>query len=75
MPRPKRTEERTRLNLDLTERVRDRLERLRDETEADSLTEVIRRALHVYDVMVHGAKNGTIILRKPNGEEIQLLLI
>jgi hypothetical protein len=38
-----------RLTLELNETVRDRLEELRDEVKADSLTEVIRRALALYD--------------------------
>lgn len=52
MPRPASKEARVRLNLDLPERVRERLERVRELSEADSLTEVIRRALTVYDTLL-----------------------
>lgn len=44
-PSPKKS----RLNLEMSQSVRRRLESLRVRTEADSLAEVVRRALAVYD--------------------------
>ncbi|NIN67546.1 MAG: ribbon-helix-helix protein, CopG family, partial [Anaerolineae bacterium] len=41
-----------RLNLDLPPGSKARLERLRDSTEADSMSEAIRRALALYDAAV-----------------------
>lgn len=46
-----------------------------EETEADSLTEVIRRALAVYDVLwEEKRKGGTTIIRNGTGEK-ELILI
>jgi hypothetical protein len=57
-----------RLTIDLPARSRERLERLREETEADSLTEVIRRALAVYEQLQRTQRHGgAIILRSRNG--------
>jgi len=39
------------MNLDMSQAVRDRLERLREDTDAESLADVIRRALAVYDLL------------------------
>ena len=51
MPRiPKKTKVK-RLNLELASKVRARMELLRDETGAHSLTEVITRSLAVYDYL------------------------
>ena len=76
MPRPASKEAKVRLNLELPERVRERLERVREMSEADSLTEVIRRALTVYDALLtttreEGAK---VMLRNADGTEKELLI-
>lgn len=76
MPRPPRTREKTRLNLELTRTVRDRLERLKDMSEADSLTEVIRRSAAVYEVLLEQREKGAeTIVRYPDGEERSVLLL
>ncbi len=49
MPRLAKNVGTRRLNLELTDQVRDRLELLRDEMGADSMTEVIRRSLALLD--------------------------
>ena len=51
MAREARNEARVRLNLDLSERTREQLEDLRKMTNADSMSEVIRRALCIYDYL------------------------
>lgn len=52
------------------------MERLRVATEAESLTEVIRRALAVYEVLVEvSGGNRQVILRSKTGEEQSLLLL
>jgi len=58
MPRSANTEAKVRLNLELPERVRERLERVRVMSEADSLTEVIRRAMSIYDTLLTTSKEG-----------------
>jgi hypothetical protein len=49
--------------------VRKQLENLRDQTTADSLAEVIRRALAVYDILRQAtAKGGAIYIRAEDVE-------
>ena len=76
MARRASTTEKVRLNLNLSKRVNDRLEELRDETDADSITEVIRRSIAVYDHLLseHKDNKAEIVLRLANGEERQLVL-
>jgi hypothetical protein len=75
MPRPANTEARVRLNLELPERVRERLERVRVMSEADSLTEVIRRALSVYDTLLTTAlEDGGQIILRVDGKERELII-
>ncbi len=75
MSRPVNKEARVRLNLDLPKRTRDRLERVREMSEADSLTEVVKRALSVYDVLLTAKfeRNGRILLKTSDGESELLL--
>ena len=62
MPRiPKKTKVK-RLNLELAANVRTRMEQLRDESGAHSLTEVISRSLAVYDFIWKQKKNGGKLL-------------
>ncbi len=77
MPRPASKDAKSRLNLEIPERVRERLERDQNLSGATSITEVIIRALSVYNALlttVHetGAK---VIVRKPDGTEQELLLL
>ena len=76
MARPPRNRQQVRrLSLEMNEAVRDRLEELRDRIHADSLSEVIRRALSVYDLLaVEHAKGARPILRYKNGNERELIL-
>ncbi len=52
MPRPLNKEARVRLNLAVSPTVKKRLEDLQSRTDADSLTEVVRKALLAYDRIV-----------------------
>lgn len=45
--------QKTRLAVDVPPAVKERLERLRVQTEADSMSEVVRRALAVYELLVN----------------------
>ncbi len=75
MPRIARNKVTKRLNLEMSEQVRKRLERLRDETDADSLAEVFRTAIAVYDFVWDQKRQGhQIFTRTPTGDqEIHLL--
>ena len=71
MPRAKRSEGRFRLNLEMPESVRDKLESMRRRIEADSRTEVIRRALALYDLLLeHSQQGSSIIVRTKDGKGI-----
>jgi len=52
MPRTKVHEKRVRLSLNTSEKLRKRMEALRKRTEADSLHEVIRKAIDCYEAAV-----------------------
>lgn len=76
MPRPKRADPKVRLNLELSEPTRDRLERLRVATEADSMTEVIRRALSLYEMVLTASNEGAQTIRRDaDGTERNLLVL
>ena len=67
---------RKRLSLDLTPQVKLRIENLRDITEAESITEVIRRALACYELLCEAQASGkSIFIRDANGEESSLILL
>lgn len=75
MPRLKRPEA-VRLNLEVAPAVRERLEKLRESTGAESLTEVIRRSLAVYEILIElGGTKAEIIIRDKAGAERPLLLV
>lgn len=55
--------------------VRDSLEQLRDETNADTLTEVIRRALALYEFAWKARKKGAkLVLHEVDGSERDLVV-
>jgi len=69
MPRIPKNRQIRRLTLDLSEQVRTELDELRELTQADSLVEVIRRALQVYAFVCKAkASGGKLILRDDDGE-------
>ena len=64
------TNERIRLNLAITPTVHDRLQRLREMSDSESVTEVVRRAMAVYDlVLSHMSDGGQIVLRHKDGSD------
>ena len=68
--------EKVRVNLEVDPRVRDRFEHLQRDTDAPSLTEVFRRALQVYEMVVAHEKNsGTFILRHSDGAEERMIIL
>lgn len=75
MPRIPTGEGKSRLNLEVSARTRMRLEQLRMLTEADTLVEVVRRALQVYESLWLALRNGkTLIVRSPDGTEEKITL-
>ena len=66
------TEKKRRLTLKIPTATSDRLEDLQEKTEAESLTEVIRRALLIYEFLL--TKNAECILRFPDGTEKNLII-
>ena len=76
MPNSKTTLKRKRLSLDLTPQVKLRIENLRDITEAETITEVIRRALASYELLCEAQASGkSIFIRDVDGEESALILL
>ena len=76
MSRPKRTTAKVRLNLEVSENMKARLEQLRDETYADSMSEVLRRALEVYEFVRKESQNDSaLIIRSAAGRERQLKIL
>jgi hypothetical protein len=76
MARPKHTEPRVRLNLEISQALRDRIERLQHTMEADSITETIRRSCAIADELVNATKRGdVVVLRDGNGNEKTIVLV
>lgn len=58
-----------RLNLVLPERSVERLEALKERTDASSVTEVVKNALMTYEALADHLSNGVVFCgRRPNGE-------
>jgi hypothetical protein len=69
-------DERVRLNLELARDVHDQLQKIQTVTGAASLTEVIRRALALYDVVIeHTNERGKVVFKYPDDSEETLRLI
>ena len=64
-----------RLNLIVPERAMDRLEWLRDRTDAASHTEVIRQALFVYEQLVERVSEGSKLMEKTASNQLLPLAI
>jgi hypothetical protein len=74
--RPPSEGKRVRLNLELPERARERLERVRAATEAESSTAAICRALIVYEALLEAkAKGARLVIVHKNGREETLVLL
>jgi len=64
-----------RIQLDVTQPMTELLERLTEETGATTRSEVIRRAISIYAVLVDEQKNGCKIeLAAPDGKVMRVLL-
>ena len=70
MPRPAKKFPTRRLNLEMSNSVRKKLEKLQQQTEADSLAEVIRRSLAVYDFLwSEKRKGGKLVIKSSDGDK------
>ncbi|MHC4403173.1 MAG: ribbon-helix-helix protein, CopG family [Planctomycetota bacterium] len=75
MPRTAKPFATCRLSLEIPEDARKNLEALRDKTQADSLTEVIRRALAVYDFLWNEKNKGAkLVVNGADGQKELVLL-
>lgn len=76
MPRPASIQKRSRLTLELDVPVRERLETLRALTHAANVTEVIRRALALYDTIVALGEDREVrlVVKDKDGNVESLLL-
>lgn len=75
MPRTKRNDS-VRINLEVAPAVRDRLERLKETAELESITEAIRRALAIYEKILELNRDGDeVVIRFRDGTEKPLLII
>ena len=79
MPRPPKSkdpkDQPRRLSLAVSPLVSERLESLRVRTDAESLTEVIRRALTYYDHLVDVQKSGGRIIIEQDGKQKELRVL
>ncbi len=58
------------------ESARQKLEALRDQTQANSLTEVVQRALAVYDFLhAEKQKGNQLVVKDPDGGEKEVVLL
>lgn len=76
MSRPASVHEKRRLTLELAAPVRDLLDGLRERTGAESITEVIRRALAFYDTVLAlgGGRDVRLVVTDEDGNEESLLI-
>lgn len=76
MPRTPVHDTRVRLSLHISPEVKERLESLQKRSEAESLTEVIRRALMFYEGLLNlRDADGTIVFRDRKGREENVLVM
>lgn len=76
MGRNKKTEETVRLNLRITRELREQLEDLKLRSEADSMTETVRRALKLYDTILEAQANGgTACVKRPDGSIVEIWVV
>ncbi len=73
MPRVKGPEK-IRLNLEVLPIVKKRLDRLVGDSEADSMSEVVRRALSLYElVLKNRRRGGTLLFKSDTGVENEVI--
>ncbi len=71
---PETPKKKVRLNLEIPERTKARLEAVRELSESETITEVIRRALVVYETLLLQQAQGNKILIRNNTGDRELFL-
>ncbi len=74
MSRPPSLFKKSRLTLEFSEQVRAQLTKLREKTHAGSITEVIRRALGVYETFLGISDHAELYIKNPDGTMEKILL-
>ena len=75
MARPKTSHPRKRLNLDIPAKTYDKVVALRDRTEAESLTEIVRRSTSLLEFAVDAKERGArFIIRNFDGTEREIVI-
>ena len=70
------TKKTTRVQLELPEKAFERLQNLRDKTEAVSYAEVLKNALRLYEALIHEAEAGNIVcIKTADGKETDYKVI
>lgn len=76
MTRPEAKIPKIRVNLDIKPQVKATVEKLRDQLEADSMGEIIRRSVQTFDKLLTMQESGAVIIvRHPDGTEQHLLFM
>ncbi len=68
--------DKVRINLELPSKLRERIEHIKELSEAESVSEVLRSSLAVYEYLwMEKTRSSEIIIRKENGEEKEIELL
>ena len=68
--------EKVRLNLEVTPALKAELDELQKRTAASSVSEVLRRAIALYDMLTeHYAKEGSVVLEAKDGTKEKLRIL
>ena len=75
MPKPKPTVTKLRMNVDVHPEVKAQIQDIQERTRADSMSEVLRRAVQLYDVLLQAQEaNGTIVINPKQGVPREVVL-
>jgi Arc/MetJ-type ribon-helix-helix transcriptional regulator len=65
-----------RMTLEIPDSMRERMQKMKNDGEAASVAEVVRRSFSLYEFFLHSVKRGDkIFLRKADGSEHELVVI
>lgn len=68
--------DKVRINLELPAKLRERIEHVKELSEAESVSEVLRWSLAVYEYLwMEKTKSSEIVIRKKNGKETELQML
>jgi hypothetical protein len=76
MSRPRQPDEKVRINLILTSKVKEQIDEMQELSNASSLTEVLRKSLAVYQFLLdRRAPDGSVTLKNSDGSEEKIVLL